>query len=333
MPGIYGWTGGPEAPEAASRFEAMAESLRHHPWYVEQGHVDPPAGLALGRTHLGTIDPAEQPARSDDGQLLGLLSGEILDHAAQRRALEAAGCRFRGDGHAELLLRGYEHSGHEFLRGLHGAFAGAIWDGRRRRLVLVNDRFGMRPLYYARTPERLVFASEIKALLADPLVSRALNPRGIAQFFTFGHLLNQDTFYESIEVLPAAGWLEYEPDSGRLAVDRYWRLEAEQGGTGSTAPRPSTASTRRSAGPSSVASAEARGWACRSPAAWTRARCSARSTRRPTRSPRSASACRGASTPSAPSGWPGWPAARTTATSSTTSSSAGSRTTCAGWST
>ena len=124
MPGIYGWTGGPEAPETASRLEAMAASLRHHPWYVDQGHVDPRAGLGLGRTLLGTIDPSEQPARSEDGQLQGLLSGEILDHATQRRALEAAGRRFRGDGHAELLLHGYEHSGPSSSRGCTGPSPG-----------------------------------------------------------------------------------------------------------------------------------------------------------------------------------------------------------------
>ena len=70
MPGIYGWSGRPEAPDATLRFGAMAERLRHHPWYVEHGHVDPAVGLALGRTSLGVIDPAEQPARNEDDAVL-----------------------------------------------------------------------------------------------------------------------------------------------------------------------------------------------------------------------------------------------------------------------
>jgi asparagine synthase (glutamine-hydrolysing) len=106
---------------------------------------------------------------------------------------------------------------------LHGSFAVAIWDTRQRRLILANDRFGMKGLYYAVLPRRLLFASEIKALLVDPELSRRLNPRGLAQFFTFSQLLGEDTLLEAVQLVPAAGWLTYTADEGRLSRDRYWK--------------------------------------------------------------------------------------------------------------
>jgi asparagine synthase (glutamine-hydrolysing) len=90
--------------------------------------------------------------------------------------------------------------------------------------VLVNDRFGMKPLYYARPAGRLVFASEIKALLADPAVSRRTSLRGLAQFMTFGQPLGEDTLLEGVRLLPAAGVLTYDAGTGRVTLDRYWRL-------------------------------------------------------------------------------------------------------------
>jgi asparagine synthase (glutamine-hydrolysing) len=91
-------------------------------------------------------------------------------------------------------------------------------------LILVNDRFGMQPLYYARLADRLLFGSEIKAVLADPDVPRERNLRGLAQFFTFGQLLAEETLLEAIHVVPAAGWLVYDLTTGELTADRYWRL-------------------------------------------------------------------------------------------------------------
>src|SRR5207249_2617609 len=139
----------------------------------------------------GFVDPAGQPAANEDESLLAMMDGEVYDYAAQRQALAAAGHRFRSDSVAELLLHGYEERGQDFFRGLHGKFMAALWDARRRRLILVNDRFGMRPLYYAHVPGRLVFGAEIKAVLADPAVPRRQNVGGIAQFFTYGQLLGE----------------------------------------------------------------------------------------------------------------------------------------------
>lgn len=228
MPGIFGVVGGTPREDLSATLAEMASKLRHHPWYVENRHVDVAGGLALGRVTLGFVNAAAQPAGNEDRSLLAMMEGEVYDYDEQRRALTAAGHVFRGDSHAELLLHGYESAGQQFFRALHGTFAAAIWDVRNRRLVLTNDRFGMKALYYARLPGRLLFASEIKALLVDPELPRQMKPRGMAQFFTFGQLLGEDTLFEAVDLLPAAGWLTYELETGHVGLDRYWRPGARR---------------------------------------------------------------------------------------------------------
>ncbi len=221
MPGIFGLALKTPADDLPERIGAMAARLRHHDWYAEFLDVDEGGRVAFGR--VAADAGAGPPARA--GALVVALEGEIYDAADHRRALEADGVRFTGDSSAELILHGYASRGIAFFRSLHGKFVAAIWDGRSRKLHLVNDRFGMKPLYYAQAPGRLLFASEIKALLTDPAVGHHTDLRGVAQFFTFGQLLNEDTLVEGVKLLPAAGWLTYDADAGRLSLDRYWRLE------------------------------------------------------------------------------------------------------------
>jgi asparagine synthase (glutamine-hydrolysing) len=226
MAGICGFVGVTSAAESSALLADMLGRMNHHPWYVVDRSVDEAAGLALGRVSLGLVNTAAQPAANETGSLVAVLEGEVYDYSEQRQRLEVAGHRFAGTSHAELLAHGYEQEGLAFLRGLHGKFAAALWDGRARQLHLTCDRFGMKPLYYARPRGRLVFASSLGALLADPEVGRETDVRGLAQFFTFGQLLGEDTLVEGVRLVPAAGWLTYDAATDRLSGDRYWRLQA-----------------------------------------------------------------------------------------------------------
>lgn len=221
MPGILGLAGRPSHGEIAAPLADMAARMRAQPWYVEQRHADDAHGVGLGRVGLGFIEPAPQPAFSDDGACAAVFDGELYDLDEQRQALGAPA----GTGAAALVLRGYLAGGARFLAGLHGKFVAAVWDGRARQLALINDRFGMRNLYYAQAGGRLLFASEVKALLAQPGVSRRPHLPGVAQFFTYGHLMAEDTFYEGVRLLPAAGLLIYDADADRVRLERYWKLE------------------------------------------------------------------------------------------------------------
>jgi asparagine synthase (glutamine-hydrolysing) len=225
MPGIFGLVNCAPRMDLSADLAAMADQLRHHSWYQESRHIDNCGGIALGRITLGFVNRAKQPASSEDHSLLAMMEGEVYDYAERRRELSAAGHTFLTDSHAELLVHGYESKGKAFFSDLNGSFVAAIWDVRSRRLVLVNDRFGMKPLYYAKLPGRLLFASEIKALLTNHDVPRKPDPRGIAQFFGFGQLLGEDTMLAAVRHMPAGGWFIYDAASDSLTQESHWRLE------------------------------------------------------------------------------------------------------------
>ncbi|MHB9081171.1 MAG: asparagine synthetase B family protein [Pirellulaceae bacterium] len=196
------------------------------PWQTSEQLLDAPAGIAMGRISLGIVNTASQPVRSADGNLLVVMDGELYDHDGEKTRLEAQGCRFSDNSHAEILLHGYMRHGQTYFRDLNGKFAAAIWDAGKRRLIVVNDRFGMKPIYYAHVPNKLVVASEIKAILTHPDVPSTPSMRGLSQFFSFGHYLGEDTSFEAIRLLPAAGCLTYDVDEDTLSVNRYWQLSA-----------------------------------------------------------------------------------------------------------
>lgn len=230
MPGIAGSAG---TTCDAAVLPRMLDRMRHHPWYARDEWADGDA--ALGRVGLGFGPAAPQPAASEDGSVRVVLEGEIYEADELRNELRAKGHVFQGAGPAELLLHGWEQDGVAFLRRLNGCFAAAIWNAAAGTLTLVNDRFGLRPLYYAQSAGRLLFGSEIKALLADDGLSRATDPRGLAQFFTFGHFLNDTTSFAAARLLPAASVLTYRVAADRVELTRYARL-GESWGTGSANP-------------------------------------------------------------------------------------------------
>jgi asparagine synthase (glutamine-hydrolysing) len=213
MPGICGIVSA--AAEAVDR-GLLAEMLRrvtHHSWYQVEQRLTPSGRAALGRSTLGFVNNDLQPAQAESGQVWAVMDGEIHDSAAPQ---------------ADRLLQRFGEQSRATFAALEGKFAAAIWNEDEQRLLLVNDRFGMKPLYYAHVGGKLLFASEIKALLADPEVSRTPSVPGLAEFFTFGHLLGESTLLESVRVLPPAAWLVYDAREDRLSVDRYWRLSASE---------------------------------------------------------------------------------------------------------
>ena len=223
MPGICGIVDVNEHAEAGFVLDEMIVPMQHEPWYLVQRCSGLTPGVELAQVSLGNSS-AMQIARLNNGTRTAVMDGELYDADHACRELRAAGCHVDEDHHAEILMRGVELLGAEFLRRLHGSFVAAVWDAPRRQLTLVNDRFGMRPLYYAQIAGRLVFASSIKALLADSQISRQPSTRGITQFFTFGQYLQNDTSLSAVDVLPAATVAVFDADRGKLSLDPYWRL-------------------------------------------------------------------------------------------------------------
>ncbi|WP_337846533.1 asparagine synthase (glutamine-hydrolyzing) [Sphingomonas sp.] len=148
-------------------------------------------------------DAGAQPMLSGDGRHAIVFNGEIYNYAALQAELEEQGVRFRGHSDTEVLLALYARDGDAMLDRLRGMFAIAIWDSERQRLLLARDPYGIKPLYVSVADGVLRFASQVKALLADPAVSRDIDPAGLAGFHLFGSVPEPFTLYRAISAVPA----------------------------------------------------------------------------------------------------------------------------------
>jgi asparagine synthase (glutamine-hydrolysing) len=180
------------------------------------------SGASVGARRLAIIDVrgGRQPALSEDGSIAAVLNGEIYNYRELRALLERRGHSFRSASDTEVLPHLYEEFGAELVALLRGMFAIGIWDDRCNRLVLARDRAGEKPLLYARTNEGLVFASELKALLAHSGVVRDLDPEALALYLQLQYVPGPETLVASVRKLPAGHRLIAE--GGRIEVDRYW---------------------------------------------------------------------------------------------------------------
>src|SRR5881398_33037 len=153
--------------DAAQQAAAMRDILTHRGPDEAGLHVDDCA--ALGHRRLSIVDLAtgQQPLANEDGTIWITYNGEIYNHAEIRRDLEARGHRYKTRSDTETIVHAYEQWGDECVRRFRGMFAFALWDAPRRRLLLVRDRLGIKPLYWAATKTLVLFGSEIKALLAS----------------------------------------------------------------------------------------------------------------------------------------------------------------------
>lgn len=222
MCGIAGWVG--KAPREL--LPAMLDLLRHRGPDDSGTWVD--GDVALGMTRLAIIDlvTGRQPM-SDEGEGHWIVfNGEVYNFRALRADLEARGHRFRTRSDTEVILRAYAEYGEACVDRLRGMFALAIWDRARATLFLARDRLGKKPLYYWHEGGTFLFASEPKALLRHPAVSRALDWQALHHYLAFGYTPEARSIFAGVAKLPPAHTAELR--AGRLTLRRYWQLP--QGG-------------------------------------------------------------------------------------------------------
>ena len=226
MCGITGWANleSPAPPPEGARelLHFMCERMVHRGPDSEGLYVT--NGVALGMRRLAIIDlvTGEQPVFNEDRSIAVVLNGEIYNYRELRRDLEKRGHAFHCASDTEVLPHLYEEYGDEMVRELNGMFAFALWDSKRRRLLIARDRFGEKPLYWGVFDKTLLFASEPKVLLAHPAVKPALNLQALREYLSFDYVPAPFSIYEGINKLPAAHKLVLE--GGRVDVERYWRL-------------------------------------------------------------------------------------------------------------
>jgi len=221
MSGIVGFICFP--PEKLESFQNRSvECLCRFPWHTWDWHSSPDRTIGLGRADIGIFNPQPQPFSSPDEKLITFLSGELYRSHSLRNSLEKMGCHFARGDDPELVSHAYEQLGDSFITNLEGVFHLAILDLRNQRLLVANDRFGLRPLYWAKYRGRLTFAPEVKVLLLDPDLQKRLDPVAVDEYMRFQMLLGEKTFFQGIELLPPAALLRFDLSTRTLDIHPYW---------------------------------------------------------------------------------------------------------------
>jgi asparagine synthase (glutamine-hydrolysing) len=185
--------------------------------------------LASRRLSIVGLADGQQPVANEDQSVSVVFNGELFDYIEQRSELEARGHRFVTHCDTEVIPHLWEESQEEMFVRLRGQFAVALWDERKQELILGRDRFGICPLYWTRQGDWLLFASEIKALLASGMVPARPDLRGIDRGFTFSALPAPVTCFEGVQLLAPARYLKITPGNGRAAPvikeRAYWEMD------------------------------------------------------------------------------------------------------------
>jgi asparagine synthase (glutamine-hydrolysing) len=231
MCGIAGLVGLDSGGEAG--LHCMLQALRHRG--PDDDGIYCVNGVALGQRRLSIIDVAggHQPLCNEDGTIWVVFNGEIYNYQMLRRELEEKGHRFATNSDTEVLVHLYEDFGAHCVERLRGMFAFAIWDNRQRRLFAARDRLGQKPFYFVQRGTNLLFASEIKALLAyDPTLAE-LDTAALDQYLTLRIIAPPRSMFRAIQKLPPAHSLTFDASTGKLCIVRYWGLHYEPKLTGS----------------------------------------------------------------------------------------------------
>ena len=232
MCGICGEYAFNAQPVDATVLTAMRDTLRHRGPDDAGLFVDGPIGLGHRRLSIIDLSPlGHQPMGSADGNLTIVFNGEIYNHAAIRAELEREGVPFRGSSDTEVAVNAVAVFGLEAaLARFRGMFALAVWDARKRELTLCRDRVGVKPLYYALDGHRLLFGSEVRALLAHPALRPAIDTASLAGHLMAGYFAGPGTVFAGVRKLPAGTFLRLGADGG-CTVRRYWSLDAVRRGS------------------------------------------------------------------------------------------------------
>jgi asparagine synthase (glutamine-hydrolysing) len=220
--GIIRWDG---APVAEPELRAMCGAIDHRGPDDEGFYFTDGVGLGMRRLSIIDLDGGHQPVTNEDGTVWVVFNGEIYNYRELRRELEQRGHVFRTSSDTETIVHLYEEAGAQCVDQLRGMFALAIWDTRRRQVLLARDRLGIKPLYYAERAGELVFASELKSILQLPHIGRSLNWEAVRHLFTFLVTPPTESIVEGVRKLEPARLAVGR--HGPLRIERYWDVDFE----------------------------------------------------------------------------------------------------------
>ena len=206
--------------------EAMKARLVHRGPDDDGGYLDDHVALGMRRLSIIDLEAGQQPVANEDRSIQVVLNGEIYNYRDLTDRLLAMGHVFRSSSDTEVLVHAYEQWGDAFLDKLNGMFAFALWDVRRRRLMLARDRAGIKPLYYSRIGATLVFGSELKALLVHPLVERDLDAESLGHYLSFEYVPTPHAIFRGVRKVRPGHYLIAERES--INEVRYWDFEIQR---------------------------------------------------------------------------------------------------------
>ena len=220
--GIYNLNGEPVAPVLVRK---MTDAMVHRGPDGEGFYVDSFVGLGHRRLAIIDLSPAgHQPMVTADGQFALTYNGELYNFQELRAELEGRGRQFRSRSDTEVILQAYAEWGPEAVHRFNGMFALAIWDRTRQELFLARDRYGIKPLYYLFVGSHFIFASEQKAILTHPAVTRDLDLEALKEYFTFQNIFTDRTLLKGVKLFEPGCWASLPLGSSRteLTYNRYW---------------------------------------------------------------------------------------------------------------
>jgi asparagine synthase (glutamine-hydrolysing) len=219
----------------------MCATIKHRGPDDEGIFIQNNVGLGTRRLSIIDIEGGHQPLCNEDGSVWVAHNGEIYNFPDLRKKLITLGHKFRTRTDTETIVHSYEEWGEQSFQKIRGMFAFALWDSRKKKLLVVRDRMGIKPLYYTLIKNRdntLVFGSELKTILAHPKVHRALEPQAVDLYLTLEYIPEPLSAFKDIYKLPAGAYLVYE--RGKIRIEKYWDVCGEQKRDSSIAVRSST---------------------------------------------------------------------------------------------
>lgn len=218
--GIYEFDRRESFPPEAIR--KMTDTIVHRGPDDEGIYTDAGVGFGFRRLSIIDVSGGHQPISNEDGTIWVMFNGEIYNYPELRRELDSKGHRFVTRSDTETIVHLYEEHGEKCFQRLRGMFAIALWDSRERKLLLARDRLGKKPLYYAFDGQRVVFGSELKALLAAGKISLEVDPQALSDYFSFGYIPAPKTIYRSVRKLQPGHYLVAYRKG--VKEERYWDI-------------------------------------------------------------------------------------------------------------
>src|SRR5436190_1850078 len=232
MCGITGWVNLEQSKAPHDHTEAVlhskCERIVHRGPNSEGMWLDDQVALGMRRLSIIDLHTGDQPVYSEDKSIVVMMNGELYNYREVRADLEKRGHKFVTQTDTEIVPHLYQEYGDDFVDHINGMFAITLWDTRKKRLVIVRDRFGEKPVYYGVFDGKLLYASEPKALLAHPSVKPELNLDAFRQYLSFDYVPAPQSVYKGISKLPAAHIMTVE--NGEVRIRRYWNLTFSKNG-------------------------------------------------------------------------------------------------------